>query len=277
MLSSRRLILPTLLASLILGLVLAQGVSTPERTHAVSFTVDTTADAVDANPGDGVCATAADACSLRAAVQETNALPGADVITLPAGTYTLTIPPAGVNGADVGDLNITDDLTISGSDPRELANTIVDGNALDRIFDIDDPVSVTMSVFTIINGAARDGGAIKITVGSLSLNQMSLSENAATGTGIPNGGAIAVFGDASVTITDSVLSENSAESSGGAIWNDGTLALEGTVLTANNAGLDGGGLRNVAWRSWRTAASPATRPSAALWAAAASTTPAAAA
>ena len=33
-----------------------------------SFTVDTTADAVDANPGDGVCATEGGACSLRAAI-----------------------------------------------------------------------------------------------------------------------------------------------------------------------------------------------------------------
>ncbi|MDO8615675.1 MAG: CSLREA domain-containing protein [Dehalococcoidia bacterium] len=40
-----------------------------------TFTVDSTADAVDDAPGNGVCATAGAVCTLRAAVQETNALP----------------------------------------------------------------------------------------------------------------------------------------------------------------------------------------------------------
>ena len=48
--------------------------------------MDNAVDAVDANPGDGVCSTAGDQCTLRAAIQETNALAGADSITLPAGT-----------------------------------------------------------------------------------------------------------------------------------------------------------------------------------------------
>jgi len=37
----------------------------------VGFTVDSTVDAVDANPGDGLCATEAGECTLRAAIQET--------------------------------------------------------------------------------------------------------------------------------------------------------------------------------------------------------------
>ena len=40
--------------------------------QAATFTVNNTADAVDANPGDGVCETALGnvSCTLRAAVQE---------------------------------------------------------------------------------------------------------------------------------------------------------------------------------------------------------------
>jgi CSLREA domain-containing protein len=57
----------------------------------VSFTVDDTADALDASPGDGSCATAGGSCTLRAAIMETNALDGADTVILPSGTYTLTI------------------------------------------------------------------------------------------------------------------------------------------------------------------------------------------
>ena len=78
---------------------------------AANFTVDSTADAVDASPGDGACATRAGQCTLRAAVQETNARPGADTISVPPGTYVLAIPGAGEDVSVTGDLDITDDLT----------------------------------------------------------------------------------------------------------------------------------------------------------------------
>jgi large repetitive protein len=60
----------------------------------------------DAKPSDGVCETAAGngVCTLRAAVQEANALPGADEIILPPNTYVLT---------QVAELIITGDLTIT--------------------------------------------------------------------------------------------------------------------------------------------------------------------
>src|SRR3989442_8077572 len=97
---------------------------------AASFTINSTVDAVDASPGDGVCAEATGACTLRAAIMETNALPGTDTITLPAGTYTLTIPGAGEDASATGDLDITDVLTISGAGAD---STIIDGAHLDRV------------------------------------------------------------------------------------------------------------------------------------------------
>jgi len=76
----------------------------------LQLTVDSTADAADANPGDGICATAAAECTLRAAINEANAWPAADHIDVPAGVY----PPNALNGGSVlGD--ITDDVTIQGS------------------------------------------------------------------------------------------------------------------------------------------------------------------
>ena len=39
---------------------------------AVAFGVDSTVDAVDANPGDGACAAASGACTLRAAIHPSN-------------------------------------------------------------------------------------------------------------------------------------------------------------------------------------------------------------
>ncbi len=50
---------------------------------AATFRVDDASDAVDLTPGDGVCATAGSVCTLRAAVQEANALPVEDRIRVP--------------------------------------------------------------------------------------------------------------------------------------------------------------------------------------------------
>src|SRR5271157_5577787 len=125
-----------LFAAIVLGIL---GVSTA---HAAVFTVNDTTDAVDVNPGDGICATAAGTCSLRAAVQETNALPGPDTIVVPAGTYALTIPGVDEEAAATGDLDVTDVLVIQGAG----ATTIVDGGGLYRLFDVHPPVSTSSSL-----------------------------------------------------------------------------------------------------------------------------------
>lgn len=51
-----------------------------------TFAVDSTTDAVDALPGDAVCASAAAECTLRAVIMEANASPGPDTLVVPAGT-----------------------------------------------------------------------------------------------------------------------------------------------------------------------------------------------
>jgi large repetitive protein len=86
---------------------------------AVSFEVNDRRDLVDANLGDGLCRTSSSTgsvCTLRAAIQQTNALPGADIIRVPAGTYELSIPPLNENAADTGDFDVTGPLTILGAD-----------------------------------------------------------------------------------------------------------------------------------------------------------------
>src|SRR4051794_31694706 len=70
---------------------------------AAGFTLTTTDDATngdfdDDSPGDGNCADINGRCTLRAAIQETNALAGPDTITLPAGTYTLKGALSAVTG-----------------------------------------------------------------------------------------------------------------------------------------------------------------------------------
>jgi len=52
----------------------------PLVTRSATFSVDDTGDASDANAGDGICATAGAVCTLRAAIEEANALAGTDSI-----------------------------------------------------------------------------------------------------------------------------------------------------------------------------------------------------
>ena len=56
------------------------------------FVVDTVSDEADVAPGDGVCRGSDGHCSLRAAVEESNALPGPQTIDVPAGAYALGRP-----------------------------------------------------------------------------------------------------------------------------------------------------------------------------------------
>src|SRR5687768_16373064 len=75
------------------------GLQAAAASTGTTFVVNTAGDALDARVGNGACGTRVGTCSLRAAVQEANALPGPDVIEVPAGTYALAIP--GVNQNDI--------------------------------------------------------------------------------------------------------------------------------------------------------------------------------
>lgn len=77
--------------SLLLGLV-SLPICAPAA-WADTYAVNTTLDASDALPGDGVCATSGTDCTLRAAVQEANGHPGADTITVPAPQLNSPSPP----------------------------------------------------------------------------------------------------------------------------------------------------------------------------------------
>jgi CSLREA domain-containing protein len=80
--------------AMIAAMLLAPGPSYASTT----FTVNLSDDRADANPGDGTCSVVSFGafCSLRAAIQEANATPGADVIHFDVGTGTdglVTISP----------------------------------------------------------------------------------------------------------------------------------------------------------------------------------------
>jgi len=103
------------LCALLLVFLLA-AIGLPSPVQAATFTVNSMADTIDANPGDGICNDGTGNCTLRAAIQETNALAGLDTINLPSGNYTLSIAGTGEDAAATGDLDITDNLTITGAE-----------------------------------------------------------------------------------------------------------------------------------------------------------------
>ena len=117
-------------------------------TQGTTFNVTSTSNLGDSTPGNGICASAFGVCTLRAAIEETNALAGADTINLPAGIYK-------------GGFKITDSLTILGS--RDGAS-IVDGNNKKTVFFIGDysftpnvvgPIRVALHFLTIQHGRAE--------------------------------------------------------------------------------------------------------------------------
>jgi hypothetical protein len=83
---------------------------------ANTFVVDATSSEVDANPGDGMCRTAGGLCTFRAAVMESNALAGDDLIHFniaPGGIARIQL--AHTVGGVTSSLGITDTVTIDGS------------------------------------------------------------------------------------------------------------------------------------------------------------------
>ena len=215
-------------------------VHVPSPASSASFTVDDSTDAVDVAPGDGVCAAAGGGCTLRAAVQEANASPGADAITLPAGTFNLTIPGGNENASATGDLDITTDLNITGAGP---SLSVIDGGALDRVFNLTSASTTRITGLTIRDGNVPDnsGGGID-SFANLTLIDVLITQNDADTGSIGSGGGIANSGP--LTIIRSTISNNHARSQGGGIQNGGpaaSLTLIESTIANNTVGFPGGG------------------------------------
>lgn len=248
--ASRSFTSPLLCGIFLTAIVACLLVMPPSASMMATFNVNSVLDTVDAVPGNGVCADASGNCTLRAAVMEANALAGADIINVPAGTYTLTLPAVPLTydqerllstGARQtgGDLDIlSGDLTIIGASPT---TTIIQAGAttatgIDRIFDINNPkggpgigIDVTLQNLTLRNGNSptepptnfRHGG------GAIQFDGFNLA------TGLPKG---------KLTIRNCVITANQAASTGGAIKVAfGSLDIDGSVITSNTSQFAAGG------------------------------------
>jgi len=167
--------------------------------------------------------------SLRAAIDQANAMPGPDTIAFaPSVTGTITLSSALPN--------LSTYITVDGPGASVLtvSRSAAPGTPEFGIFTVTAGAEVTISGLTITNGQAGPGfgGGIS-NAGTLTVTNSTLSGNsAADGAGIFNGGTL--------TVTNSTLSGNSAFVGGGGIGNAGTLTVTNSTLSGNSAFAGGG-------------------------------------
>ncbi len=203
--------------------------------------VTTLDDGPDAAPGDGACDTGTSACTLRAAIQEANAISGDQTITLPPGTYTLTVAGANEDRAATGDLDITDDVLIE-STTGNAEDVIITANAMDRVFDLPpgNRPSVTLRGLTIQEGdiVGSTGGGLRNAQGTIIIEDSVVTENQSNG----SGGGISHLGG-TLTVRNTMITNNTSQGLGGGLQaQDGTVTIDGNTRFTGNTANFGGGL-----------------------------------
>jgi parallel beta-helix repeat protein len=202
--------------------------------------------------------------SLRSAITFANTHAGGNRIDLAvAGTYPITLRGSSEDSNASGDLDILPgggDLTIANNSG---GTVVVDGNNLDRVFDINpgntnNPSTkflVTFQGFAITGGIASpgdlaggSGGGIRDQGNaSLTLNGMTLTSNSATA----DGGGISMENAPgstpwTLTLNNSTLSHNHAGDAGGGIDTDGS----GMVFINAGSKLEGNSCVNQGAAVW---------------------------
>ncbi len=242
-----------------------------------TFTVNEASDAIDANPGDGTCATAAGRCTLRAAIMESNERTAPSLLVLPAGDYPLTIERLGEDPENTGWLwaKPQDSLMVFGAGAGR-TRIIGMGNE-DAMFYADGGATAIASLSvsggnqTTVSTAGGIAmfharlmlqdveiadsrgchGGLSVS-GTALLDRVSIHGNAADGS-CPRvtGGGIHVAALGELQARNITVSGNHAVGGGGGIAVDGgTARLLHATVAANTAGeiatpADGGGLHRA--------------------------------
>jgi hypothetical protein len=199
--------------------------------------------------------------------------PGHTTISVPAGTYTLSLVPTGANSEESGDLNLTKPLVggqIISIVGAGLAKTIIDANYIDRVFRVATDRVANISSVTIRNGRPQlsDGGGV-VNNGTLSINDSVIERNTAPslGGGVASDGILninrsTIRGNASVapipglyayggglylsggvtTVRNSTIDSNTADTGGGILNYDNELTIVNSTLSGNKAAWYGGGI-----------------------------------
>jgi hypothetical protein len=163
---------------------------------------------------------------------------------LPAGTYYLTIPAAGADDEDSGDLDLT--TPASGSPVISIVGagattTVIDANQLDRVLRVDTNRTAMISGVTLQNGYTTGDGGGGVNSGTLTVSYSKIANNRSAGN---DGGGIANNLDGLLTLINCTISDNIAEPWGGGITNGGTASVTGSTLIHNHADAGGGDINN---------------------------------
>jgi len=202
------------------------------------FTVNDLGDAVDATPGNGVCATAGGVCTLRAAIQEANALTACSPMTI-----TITATGTIALGSILPSI-ARSNLTITGPGANQLT---VSGNNAVQVLQINAATSnITLSGLTVANGRVTNSpgaGLVNFSNGTVTLNNLAFTGNRTITGG--DGGAISHDATGTLNVNGSTFSGNVSPGAGGAIvvLDAGTLNLTNCTFY-NNTALNGGGVYN---------------------------------
>lgn len=228
-------------ATLVLVISLTMLMSTSDSQAIVTFAVNSTLDEPDA-ANDGICSsTPSGVCTLRAAIMQTNELPGMDIIDVPAGDYTLTIAGTTEDDSLTGDLDILDDVKIDGA--SGIANINADG--LDRVFDVDpygEGLDVEIYDVRVQQGSPpdpEDGGGLRAASSSTNLH-VERSFFVGNFTNESGGG---LYNAGPLTLVDVQFINNIADYGGGMVHDSLSDATMTNVdFTGNHAAISGGGL-----------------------------------
>src|SRR4051812_5924682 len=233
-------------ARLLVGSVALVVLAFSSPAAASTFTVDSGADLHDMDTSDGVCNVNFEGpvlCTLRAAVEQANALSDVDEVHFGVPDVALTL-------ASGGAIEITSNMSIAAtaSAPVTITQESSPGSG-DRVFDISAGASVALGYLTIRGGEANAGNAyfggnIRSS-GTLTIADSSIE----SGSGDSAGGVANVGG--SLTISRSTVAGNKAPTSAieggdaGAVLNfgtpgPGTLVIDSSTISGNRARLGGG-------------------------------------
>jgi CSLREA domain-containing protein len=213
-------------------------------------------------------------CSLREAIAAANS-PGtrsdcgtassvSNTIVLGAGTYTLSIAPAGADDNATGDLNVSGaPLTIVGVGANA---SVIDATGLgDRALSVAAGATLTLEGLAVTGGHAPDGAAgVNGTSGTrggpggagstgadgggiLNLGSLTLTQVAVTNNRAGDGGSGGAGGSA--FILGAGGGNGGAGGLGGGIYTTGKLTLNDVAMSGNGAGQGGAGGRGGAAKS----------------------------
>ena len=220
-------------------LFIAALLGSPQKGSAFSLIVDRTDDDASAS----ACTAAPNDCSLRGAIIFANTNPGSDTISLPDGTYNLSIEGNNEDSSLTGDLDVNDSsgLTINGEDAE---TAIIHQTTTDRVLHIQSG-NFTLRNTTISGGyiTSYAGGLYNVSGAQTIVETSVFKDNAGS-----NGGAI-YNESGTVKISESFLMDNtSLTGGGGGIANYSNLTLTECTLSNNttaSGGYQGAGIYNA--------------------------------